>query len=115
LNEAQANAEVPRNGVKQPRNISKVLCDSIDFEYTDPRDTFYAALGMCNVETSVNSLTRSNDDQRKAVQVDYQKTLGEVYTDATFYIISRQNSLDDLKALWNDYRRTPLHSKGLST
>jgi hypothetical protein len=112
LDEARVNARVPRNGVKQPREILEVLMSSSEFEYTDPRDMFYAALGMCNVPTS----TRSNDDQRKAVQVNYKKTLGEVYTDATLYIISRRDSLSDLKALWtSQYHRTPLHSKDLPT
>ena len=112
LDEARVNARVPRNGVKQPREILEVLMSSTEFEYTDPKDMFYAALGMCNVKTS----TRSNDDQRKTVQVNYKKTLDEVYADATLYIISRQDSLSDLKALWtSQYHRTPLHSKDLPT
>lgn len=111
LDEAQTNARVPRNGVKPPRDILKVLLGSGDFEYTDPRDTFYAALGMCNVQTSA-----SRDDQPKMVWVDYNKTFGEVYTDATIYIMSRHESLSDLETLWNNlYHRTPLHSKDLST
>lgn len=116
LHEARANAKVPQNGVKQPRDILEVLLTSTEFVYTDPRDVFYAALGMCNVQTSANTSTRSNEDQRKVVQVDYKKTLGEVYTDATLYIMSRRDSLSDLKTLWvNKYQRTRLHSKDLPT
>jgi hypothetical protein len=114
LEEARVNAEVPRNGVKQPRDILEVLLGSRDFKYTDPRDTFYAALGMCNIETSANP--RSYGGQRRVVPVDYRKSLGEVYTDATLHIISRHDRLSDLAAIWNNnYRRTNLHSEGLST
>jgi hypothetical protein len=114
LDEARLNARVPRNGIKQPRAILEVLLGSTDFECTDPRDTFYAVLGMCNVGTSASASTGSNDNQRKVALVDYKKTLGEVYTDATLYIM--QETLGDLEYSWNNYyRRTVLHSKDLPT
>lgn len=115
LEEAQRNACMPLSGVKQPRDLVDMLSKSRQFSFTDPRDTFYAILGMCNVNASTDSLTINHNDQRNAVSVDYQKSLQEVYTDASRYIIARRDTVHNLLELWHRYQRSPLHAEGLAT
>jgi hypothetical protein len=116
LQEARSNADVPlHGGAKPPRYLVEVLLQSRQFKFTDPRDTFYAVLGMCNIETRAGPSYGGRGDPRKVVSVDYQKPLYEVYNDASFYIINNQTSLNVFVALWHRYRRSPSHSEGLAT
>jgi hypothetical protein len=115
LQEAHCNADVPLHGAKPPRDLVEVLLESREFKFTDPRDTFYAVLGMCNVDTRAGPSNGSSGNPRKVVFVDYQKPLFEVYNDASFYIINNQSDLDVFVDLWHRYQRSPLHSQGLAT
>lgn len=115
VTEAQTNARVPHSGMKQPRDLIEVLLSSQDFGVEDPRDTVYAVLGMCHVAT-LNKLDVGRSPlSHHPFAVDYRKSLAEVYTDVSLYIIGapkarRRKMLADV---WHSYRRSSLHSEDL--
>jgi hypothetical protein len=113
LNEAMRNATIPPSGVKPPRDLAEVLLEAQYFEALDPRDTFYAVLGMCNVVAFSKAKDQLPQDSKGAVLVDYEKPLVEVYRDATSCILQRKGGPDKLADLWHSYRRGSLHVEGL--
>jgi hypothetical protein len=113
LSDARLNAEVAFGGFKSPRDLLPVLLQSQDFEVTDPRDTFYAILGMCNITASTEATTDQVQYQKDAVLVNYDKTIAEVYHDASLCIFYRKGEPVHLAGLWCSYKRSPLHDNGL--
>jgi hypothetical protein len=79
LTEAVRNASLPPTGVKHPRQLTEVLLEARYFEATDPKDTFYAVLGMCNVVAFSKETAQRRQESKGAVLVDYEKPLVEVY------------------------------------
>ena len=63
---------LPPTGVKSPRELTKVLLETRHYEATDPRDTFYAVLGMCNVLAFSQETAHRRQDSKGAVLVDYK-------------------------------------------
>jgi len=114
LKEAQRNTVLPPNGVKPPRNLIEVLLQSKDFAVTDPRDTFYAILGMCNV-SSFTRASRDHERSPNAVLLDYSKSIAEVLQDASLYLMNCQNNSTSLANLWHSYKRGNEHSGTLPT
>jgi hypothetical protein len=113
LSEALRNGSLPPSGVKDPKNLVQALLQTRFFEATDPKDTFYAVLGMCNVAAFSKETSIRPRDSKGAVLVDYTKSLVEVYHDATLCILHRKRSTIDLQDLWHSYRTGLLHADGL--
>jgi hypothetical protein len=113
LTEAARNASLPPTGVKPPRELTEVLFESRYFETVDTRDTFYAILGMCNVVAFNQETAQRRQDSKGAVLVDYDKSLVEVYRDATSCILHRRGKPHRLADLWHPYKRGLLHAEGL--
>jgi hypothetical protein len=113
LGEAMRNATMPPSGIKSPRDLVEVLLQARHFEVSDPKDTFYAVLGMCNVVAFSNAPGEPPQNSKGAVLIDYNKTLVEVYRDATSCILHRKGGPDKLADLWHSYRRGSLHMEGL--
>jgi hypothetical protein len=113
VTEALRNASLPPSGVKHPRDLADALLQTCYFEATDPRDTFYGILGMCNVEAVSKEATRRSRVSKSVVVVDYTKSLVEVYHDATLCILHRKGKAENLASLWHSYKRGNLHTSGL--
>ena len=115
LTEAVRNASLPPTGVKPPRQLAEVLLEARYFQAKDPKDTFYAVLGMCNVVAFSKETAQRRQEWKGAVLVDYEKPLVEIYHDATLCILHGKGEPDILADLWHSYRRSPLHTEGLPT
>jgi hypothetical protein len=113
LTEAVSNARLPPTGVKSPRQLTQVLLGARNFEATDPKDTFYAVLGMCNVVAFSKETAQRRQESKGAVLVDYEKSLVEVYQDATSCTLNRRGGPRNLADLWHPYKRGSLHGEGL--
>lgn len=95
------------------KSIFRALLETRHYEATDPRDTFYAVLGMCNVLAFSQETAHRRQDSKGAVLVDYKKSLVEVYQDATLCILNRRGGSRNLANLWHPYKRGSLHGEGL--
>jgi len=113
LIEAARNANLPPSGVKSPRDLTEILLQTPSLEASEPRDTFYAILGMCGVVAISKLVAQRLQDTKVAVLVDYEKSLVDVYRDATSCVLHRKGSPDKLANLWHSYRRGQLHIEGL--
>jgi hypothetical protein len=119
LDEAQRNTRPGVGNTKAPRNLPRVLLESRDFLVTNPRDAFYAVLGMCSVVTFTKSTELTTAQQlrypkaKDAVLVDYSKSITEVYHDASLCILHRQRGQRNMADMWQYYKKSPLHSEGL--
>jgi hypothetical protein len=113
--EAERNARKSPSGVKIPRDLTEVLLASRPFRVSDERDTFYAILGMCNVATYTNAVTKQPEIQRAAVHVDYSKSVVEVLNDASLCIVGRRGHPKSLIDIWHSYRSSSLYSDGLAS
>ena len=95
LTEAARNASLPPTGVKPPRELTEVLLETRYFEANDTKDTFYAILGMCNIVAFSQETAQRRQDSKGAVLVDYEKSLVEVYHDASCaYYTGEENPRD---------------------
>lgn len=110
--DGRRNRELRSDRTKAFRILIEVLCQARNFAVTDRRDTFYATLGMCDVKTTIKEEMTTIPD---AVVVDYDKTLAEVYRDASLYLIRQRFTNDSLPTLWHVYKRGSLHEEGLSS
>lgn len=116
VTEAYRNNDALGRSTKAPRNLVEVLMQSADYGVTDEKDTFYAVLGMCDVDADI----KENSSSRGAgVVVDYKKSLAEVYRDASAYILGRKfypNSpyvQPNMAELWHSYKPSKWHHAGL--
>jgi hypothetical protein len=113
LTEAARNAKLPPSGVKPPRDLVEVLLQARYFEASEPKDTFYAILGMCDVVAYGDAKAQRRQDFKGAVLVDYKKSLVAVYQDATSCILHRKGEPHMMANLWHSYKRGPLRAEGL--
>jgi hypothetical protein len=113
LREARRNTEGGPGVSKTPRDLVEVLLQSREFEFTEPKDTFYAILGMCNVVAFTKPMEEQAQYPDDAVLVDYSKSLAEVFHDAARCILHRKESTENLADMWGFYKRSSLHENGL--
>lgn len=113
LDEAWQNIQPGPGGSKPPRDLVDVLVTSREFQVTDPRDAFYAVLGMCSVTAFTKATAEIAQYERDAVLVDYSKSLAQVYHDASLCILHRQGDSTNLAKMWSHHMRSPLHDEGL--
>ena len=67
-------------------SIDRLLYGTTIFDASDPRDRIYSLLGIKSA--------RSDPNTTNGIQVDYEKSIQSVYTDATKATIVETNSLD---------------------
>jgi hypothetical protein len=98
---------------KHPETLWRSFSSHENFEFTEPKDTFYAILGMCNVVAFTKSMEEQAQYPNDAVLVDYSKSLAEVFHDAARCIMHRKESTENLADMWGFYKRSSLHENGL--
>lgn len=93
-----------------PTVLRETLMSCRQFDATDPRDKIYAFLSIAEVPFI--------RDGPRPIRVDYQKSVSEVYTETTTYILSATHSIDNiwqspsrnLELLWHvEDRSQPRH------
>jgi hypothetical protein len=104
------------------------------FEASDPRDKIYSVLGMARVpifNPNVDTNTSSSSSHKRNIptlEIDYSKSVSEVYQHLTKFLINRDRNLDILTILlthrspsissdlpsWVPDWRVPLSERGLT-
>lgn len=114
LKGAERNSPIFPADFKASRSFIEVLLKSRHFAVSKEQDVVYAVLGMCAVPTRTGAFIGSEIGvQRHSVLVDYSKTIAQVYQDATAYLLTDDQKLENLARLWHVYTRCPRHAQDL--
>ncbi|KAI1204860.1 heterokaryon incompatibility protein-domain-containing protein [Annulohypoxylon truncatum] len=91
-NDRKQRKEHYRAAVNAPVSLLDALVFSSSFGVTDPRDLVYGILGFTTVPVSHIGM----DMNQPTLEVDYNRSVSEVYQDVAKYEITRTESLDIL-------------------
>ena len=71
-------------------DLASILANSSHYQASDIRDIIYGILGMTNVKL----LGKGDQDNVLGLVVDYNRSISQVFKDATRYLIRREEMLD---------------------